>query len=71
MVVASVLTRHHPECFAGRRKKEIPMKTPDQHHFAKSLDTSVLPAVVDRATQAVYWYQKTGSPALCVKKVVE
>jgi hypothetical protein len=28
------------------------MKAPDQHHFARSLDTSVLPAVVDRATQA-------------------
>src|SRR5438094_1125653 len=34
----------------GRRKKEIPMNTPDQHNFARGLDTSALPAVVDRAT---------------------
>jgi len=26
------------------------MNTPDQHHFARGLDTSALPAVVDRAT---------------------
>src|SRR5215467_5974964 len=50
MGVASLLTRSHPECEAGKRKKETPMNTPDQHHFARGLDTSALPAVVDRAT---------------------
>ena len=50
MVVASLLTIRHPECVVRRRKKEIPMNTPDQHHFARGLDTSALPAVVDRAT---------------------
>jgi len=34
---------------------EIPMKTPDQHHFARSLDISVLPAVVDRPPGRQYW----------------
>jgi predicted dithiol-disulfide oxidoreductase (DUF899 family) len=33
-----------------RGKKETPMNTRDQHHFTKGLDTSALPAVVDRAT---------------------
>src|SRR6266567_7179965 len=50
MVVASLLTIRHPECVVRRRKKEIPMNTPDQHKFARGLDTSALPAVVDRAT---------------------
>src|SRR5215471_13836080 len=47
---APLLTIRHPACEAGRSKKEIPMKTPDQHSFARGLDTSALPAVVDRAT---------------------
>src|SRR5215813_9602702 len=50
MGVASLLRIRHPACEAGRSKKEIPMKTPDQHYFARDLDTSARPAVVDRAT---------------------
>src|ERR1700756_5248420 len=34
----------------GEKRKETPMNTHDQHHFTKGLDTSALPAVVDRAT---------------------
>src|SRR5258708_34919861 len=34
----------------GEKRKETPMNTRDQHHFARGLDTSALPAVVDRAT---------------------
>ena len=34
----------------GEGKKETPMNTPDQPNFTKSLDTSALPAVVNRAT---------------------
>src|SRR6267378_2190355 len=34
----------------GEKRKEPPMDTHDQHHFPRGLDTSALPAVVDRAT---------------------
>src|SRR5258708_16481554 len=34
----------------GEKRKEPRMNTPDQHHFPKGLDTSALPAAVDRAT---------------------
>src|SRR5260370_620298 len=34
----------------GEKRKETPMNTHDQRPFTKGLDTSALPAVVDRAT---------------------
>ena len=34
----------------GEERKETPMNTRDQHNFTTGLDTSALPAVVDRAT---------------------
>src|SRR5579859_4239672 len=34
----------------GEERRRHLMHTPDQHHFTKDLDTSALPAVVNRAT---------------------
>jgi hypothetical protein len=50
IVVASLLTRRYPEYVVRRRKKEIPMKTADQHHFVRSLGISALFAAIDWVT---------------------